>query len=355
MGSRLLLLSALVLLLVGCGDSPCATCAQSACRPVAESPFGLWSEFLGPEEVATHLPQLSTHGIALYQNIPSTEVGTPRTGALLQRASCLGLGVRAWLTLPEADGYWPNERNAEQFAAEALRLARWIRDSSWPIDWIVVDMEPDLQTMTLLIEMLGAGDLAGALEILFGNLDPDAYADAWRVFSALLDALHAMGFRVMVVTFPLVLDDLGDDDATVQDILNTPVQGLPWDEVSFMVYTTTFAQFLGRHITPYLVQTYGADAARVYGERAALDLGVIAHGGMVEAEGITEVEELRAQVGAARHAGVERIHAYSLDGIAGLVDRAPWYDAFEAPAQVVEEQAEVVAFRRALALLDAIF
>jgi len=341
----------LLLVPVSCGGTDPACTAP--CVPVASSPFGLWSEFLAPAAVRRQPPRLRRHGISLYQNIRSRDIGDPALGALFGEASCGGLEVRAWLTLPEEQGYWPNEKNAALFAEAAADLAEWIRSSGWPVDWIVVDMEPDLQTMETLLALLEAGDVMGAVELLANNHDPEAYARARSRFAAMVDSLHAGGFKVMAVTFPLVLDDLDDGDSTLQDVMNTPVDGIPWDEVSFMAYTSVFSRLLSTEIGPYLVYAYGEDAVRHYPDRAALDLGIFGHAGMTGGTGITDIEVFRAQVGAAKQAGLERVHAYSLDGfVEDMPDPDLWMDAFRSPAAPVPVQEAVDIFRFALRLLD---
>jgi hypothetical protein len=351
---RLLSVVLLSVLFASCGSGGPRPDPGTPCESVTPRPFALWSEFLSPAEVREQVPRMKRHGLSLYQNIRSTDIGDPDVAALLSFASCRGLEVRAWLTLPEDQGYWPNEKNADLFAEKALALAQWIRASGWAVDWIVVDMEPDLQMMEALMAMLGAGDVAGAVDLLLGNLDPEAFSRAAGKFTELVDTLHALGFQVMVVTFPLVLDDRIDGDATVEDLLNTPVDGIPWDELSFMAYTTVFSQFLGGEVvTPYLAYSYGLDAVKYYPDRGALDLGVIGHPGMTGGEGITDLEAFRAQVAAAKQAGLQRVHAYSLDGIVlEMPDPDLWFDALQTPSAPVPEQEAVDLFRWLIQLLD---
>ena len=66
------------------------------------------------------------------------------------------------------------------------------------------------------------------------------------------------------------------------------------------------------------------------------------------------MDEIRAQVGAAKEAGLAKIHAYSLDGILHLEEQAPWYEAFQAPPLLPEEEAAVQGFRGALHFLDRV-
>ncbi|MGW8321674.1 MAG: hypothetical protein ACWGSD_09000, partial [Thermodesulfobacteriota bacterium] len=112
---RRLLRSALVvfpmLLLPCCGQDSEVRPVGADCLETVPTPHGLWSEFLDPEEVIAQIPDLKRHAIGLYQNIPSVDIGDPGFASLFGEASCDGLEVRAWLTLPEEDGYWPNEKN----------------------------------------------------------------------------------------------------------------------------------------------------------------------------------------------------------------------------------------------------
>jgi hypothetical protein len=361
--AAVLVLLACTALIASCGsgsdgqDVGRNTAAENTCVEPEPSPYALWSEFLPAATVRAQVPALRSHGISLYQNVRSDRVDArdPDTAALLADAACEGLEVRAWLTLPEEEGYWPNEENADLFTEKALDLAGWIRSSGWPIDWIVVDMEPGLGMMNDLIDRFEAGDLAGALGLLEANLDPARYAESLVKYSMLVGNLHDLGFKVMVVTFPLVLDDLADLDPTIQDALNTPVDGIAWDEISFMAYTTIMEKFLGVDITPYMVYSYGRDAVRAYPDRAAVDIGIIGRDGLTGQQGITSIQEIRAQVGAAKAAGITNLHAYALDGIVSMEDPEEWFKAFQAPPREFKAQFTVDLVRDALALVDALF
>lgn len=339
------------------GDDPNGP--DLVCQDVNVSPYALWSEFLAPDLVLDQVSTLKDHALSLYQMITSDTVDArdPQTANLLGQASCQGLEVRAWLTLPVEEGYWPNEKNVDLFAQKAYALANWIQSEGWPIEWIVVDMEPDFQMMEQLMSMLENGDILGAVGLLVESHDQATYVQSVQKFTQLVETLHAMGFKVMVVTFPLVLDDLGDGDSSIQDALNTPVDGIPWDQISFMAYTTVFERIIPNDITPFLVKSYSRDALAAYGDRAAIDLGVIGGGGMMEGEGITNIQEFRAQVGAARGTGLTNIHAYSLDGILSLEeeqqqDPQVWYEAFQVEPRDVPDQFTVNLMRCILQLLD---
>ena len=62
--------------------------------------------------------------LSLYQNIRSDQIGDPGVHTFLSQAACSGVEVRAWLTLPEEDGYRPNEKNVDIFIEKALQTRR---------------------------------------------------------------------------------------------------------------------------------------------------------------------------------------------------------------------------------------
>ncbi len=326
---------------------------KSECQDVIPAAYALWSEFLPVDEVISKIPVLYEKGIALYQAIPSDKIGDKEIARLLGEVSCSGIELRAWLTLPNEQGYWPNEKNAGLFSKKALELAGWIKQSGWNIDWIVVDMEPDYAMLKSLFESLGSGNLIEAVKILKENHNPEMYENSVKTFRKLVDDLHAMGFRVMVVTFPMVLDDMFDGDSSIQNLLNIPVSGIDWDMVSFMTYSTIFEMILGSDVNEYLVYSYGRDAVRFFGNRAAVELGIIGGGGMIENIGITDTGKLEEQVAAAKYAGIKAIHAYSLDGILSLDENDGFFDIFNASAHTrPETQFSILVIRNALKLLD---
>ena len=205
------------LFLVACNDGSTgqeadANGPEPVCQDVVASPLALWSEFLSPQAVLDQVSNLKDHALSLYQNVTSDAVDArdPETANLLGQASCQGLEVRAWLTLPVEQGYWPNEENVDIFTEKAYALADWIRSEGWPIEWIVVDMEPGYDLMQELFSMLENGDILGAVGLLVESHDQATYVQSVGKFTQMVETLQGMGFKVMLVTFPLVLDDLGD-------------------------------------------------------------------------------------------------------------------------------------------------
>jgi len=120
---------------------------------------------------------------------------------------------------------------------------------------------------------------------------------------------------VHAVTTPMVLDDLAVGKGRLQSALGIPVDGVDWDEVTFMAYRTEFMRLAGR-MGGDIVHRYARDAHRHFGDRAGLDLGVIGTPGFgSQSLGYTDPQDLATDIQAARMGGVGRLNVFSLDGM----------------------------------------
>jgi hypothetical protein len=248
--------------------------------------------------------------------------------------------------LPYDIGYWPGEANADAFYAAALAYADWFVAEDLPVDWIVVDMEMNVNTIYEIGDLFMNGEYLAALQLLWANRTPERYAQAVATYQACVEELHARGLYAMVVTYPTVLDDLPDGDPDLQDLLETPTAGIDWDEVSTMVYSTTYAQYLGTPMTPYLVYDYARSTVDWFGGRASIALGVSGE--------MTDPAVLAAEVAAAKAAGVERIQVYSYAGSISHGDPDAWHAVFEAEPVVPPPDVVTPLLRGALRLGDAL-
>jgi hypothetical protein len=290
----------------------------------------LWSEFLGDDAVRAELPWLAGHGADLYLAITEARIGDPGLAALVRDARDAGVGVRAWLLLDEADGYWPNEHNVPAMRDAVAALAAWRDAEALPLDWVVFDLEMSLERTRAIADIVATEGGVAALEAIEAGRDPDAFAVNRVAMAELIDEVRAMGFRVAAVTYPMVLDDHGDDDLDIEDAFDVPVTGVAWDEVSFMVYQSLLYDLSGSWHGPDVVHSYALSAREQWGDRAAIALGIVGTAGIEPvAMPYPDAATLVADRDAARGAGVDRISVYSLDGLLEQPARDAWLDAGE--------------------------
>jgi len=325
-------------------------------------PLAMWSEFMPPAEVQDALPFLERHGLRLFQAIHHDQLGDPGLAALFRAAGRRGIESRAWLLLDYPQGYWPNEENVDAFAAQARAFMLWAERERLPVQWITVDMELDWDRTHELEDELTS--VSGIVEFARQTLDREAHLAARARYQGLVEEAHQRGFLVHCVTYPMVLDDHGDSDPAIQDVLNVPVEGIGWDQVSFMVYRSRYRAMWDPAMTSYLVYDYARDALFHYGERAALDLGITAPHPDAEADyplgpgaptGYAEYHELAEDIAAAEAAGVPSIHLYGLDFVLQYPEPERWFDTSGLPAQPPERDGPSEQIRELFSTLDLAF
>ena len=311
--------------------------ATSGDAGLVRAPVGVYSEFLDATAVEATLPSLAARGAALSIAVPDERIGDPALRSLLAAAQAAGVEVRLWLLLSRDAGYWPNETNVATFAEAVIRLLDWVDAEGLAVSTVVYDLEPALAYSEELRAGFRGADLAALEALMRTHVDRAAFEAARDALAANVREVQARGVRAQAVTYPQVIDDALDGDPDLQDALDIPVDSVPFDEIAFMVYQTTFAEAQGSWIGSGLVRSYALDAVRTYGERATIALGIVGTAGVFEGmgEAYASPEVLRADVGAALGAGAARVEVYSLDGMVELGDVDGWLDAtIAAPSAV---------------------
>jgi len=295
----------------------------------------------------SQLAVFAEYGLTLFLGMDSVDLGQPVLLQLLRAAETQGVEVRAWLLLPYASGYWPGELNVDEYTATALAFAQWFVDENIAIEWIVVDMETDVNLIAQLNQLIEEGRYLEAGFLLLEQYSPDHFAYASELYQQMVDDLYALGFYSMVVTAPMLLDDLADGDTFLQDVMNIPVSTVKWHEVSTMVYTTTFEEYLGLNFGPYVVYDYALSTLEYFPQTASIALGVSSQ--------METPEELAVQIAAAKAAGIERIQVYSYSCTLTHPNPEEWHAAFQTPAQIPAWEPSTLLLRGLLNLADQLF
>jgi hypothetical protein len=256
--------------------------------------------------------------------------------------------------LADADGYWPGEHNLSAFREHVDEFWRWNRSNELGVAHILVDMEPPLDVSNELAAALEAGQLADASPILLANREAEAFATAQAEWADAVDEWHDAGMIVDVVALSHLLDDYGDDDLEIQDMFDSPVDGIDWDEVGFRVYQNLYGMPDAR-LGPALVRSYASTAVERHGDRASVALGTIGDVGKnTSSSGYADVESLRVDVAAAAAADVSRVQLFSLDGMRVQGGSATWLADLELTPADVEPTDAVQQARETVAALDGL-
>jgi hypothetical protein len=309
---------------------------------------GVWAELLGDAEIEAALPELGRAGARIGLALPSVRIGDAAVAELTRAAREHGVSVRAWLLLPREQGYWIGESNAGAFAAAVGELVAWIGRPSGPaFDGISVDLEPAYEYSEAL-RTTKKSRPDRWLALMAEHVDPVQFERARGELARAVASARAAGLWTHAVTYPLLLDQ-PDGETILEDALDIPVTGIDWDEVSFMVYQTAFAQQVGSWLGPSLVRSYAQDAVRRHGARAGIDLGVVGDAGLGLDPGdrYPSPEALALDLGAAIAAGIppSRIRVYGLAGMLATGGVERWLARGELGARAPDPTRAVAGVR----------
>ena len=329
---------------------------SSSSRPLSMAPvtFIVASEFDSYEKVENEqLPVIAAYPeVAICLAIRAEQSQSPELESLLRTAASLGIPIIAWMLLVEDDGYWFSEENLSLARTHVFEFVDWIEENDIPLEWLMFDMEMSLEKTRLLEQ----GDLVGVtIPMLRDNIDMEAYNQATEDYAQLVRDLQNRGYVVTAAAYPFILDDLLDGDREIQDAFNTPIEDVPFDEIYFMAYRTSFETLLGVQPGPYLVYEYGLEAKQSFGSRGIIGLGTIGRVGMISEQGFQKPSELAEDIAAVRVGGNERVFIFSLDGMASLGPLESWLDLHGTKPSIPEKDDVTGTVRETLAWLDNIF
>jgi hypothetical protein len=324
----------------------------------------VWSEFLPSTKVIAALPALGAAGVDVNLGVtrcdglatcPGVE-SLDAAEAVIRAAAPAGVTVRLWPELPLEEGRWANVKTLDAFSAWVREILAFVRDRGLPVPAIVFDMETSYQKLQQMQQLAAAGQLNDLVGFLQADADPAAYAAAKEKLRTLIDEVKAAGLEAHCSTLAQVLDD-GSDEG-IQRALDVPVDGLPWDRVSIQVYRTLMGELYASAahapdgFTPDLVYSYAVSARERYGDRAALDLGLVAAPGTFT--GYDEPSGLLADIAAARAAGIPhgQLNVFALDGLDGRADLAAWLPADPGAGAAPERSQSTEDVRNIFLLLD---
>lgn len=317
------------------GDGICTMTIRVWCETVSY-------DVLRSEETVALLVR---HGVAPIIAVrPGQEAALPE---VLARHWDAGLSPSVWPMLSDEAGRWGSSWNLGPYSEWTLRVAGMVRAPTGLGAEVALDLEPPI---ALVAGALSARPVQGDST---GNHDASA-VPRWRwldrersersaaaALRYLLDTLHAQGFAVMAAVAPcVVFDPLPSSVAAAlapagwQRALGTPVDGLPWDHVSVMAYTSMLAGWsrgaLDRTAALALFRSICRHTAQRFGPRASVSVGAVGTGALGDEPVCASARELAEDVAVARACGIDDLALFDLGGV---LDRPPaeaWFEAMGA-------------------------
>jgi hypothetical protein len=290
-----------------------------------------WEELGGATlpQLRSQLHHLQGRDIALVLQWKAENIDDQARWDVVRDAYARGIEVQPWLTLPESQGYFPNATNYDTWIANAQYLMFLWRSEGLPATTFVVDLEMSKDKLHRFQELTAAGDPFAVAAFLNGNIDRAQFSAATAAYRGFVDYAHSLGFKVTMTTLLPLLDDYSDGDDFLRQGFNCPIDGVPWDEVSFQIHRTIYAKSYA--VTSYMVYDYGRLARQRFGSRAGIGIGLTHHGIAADTSIVyPNGDQLRLDAEAAKAAGFspDRVGVYSF---LGIYNRAPASQWFQSP------------------------
>jgi len=305
----------------------------SACYQPPIGNLAVWSEFLPLAEVAPSVPALAERGVDLYLAVAPADINDELV-TFLTNANADGLNVTLWLQLPD-NGIWLNETNATAFRSFTTDVLDWADANEITLQMLIYDIEPAFEYAEELAATIMTEGPLGFFDLLQTRQDMAAYLEARNTITAMVEDIQVRGVQAMAVVLPWAINDPRDGDDDLQDVLDTPVTGIPWDRVSVILYRSSIGELVGLPLSPAFVYEYAVEVRRQYGDSAQIAIGTIGTPGLVTTAGYTDPLDIALDVMAIKAAGLSDVSVFSLDGmlLEGGIDR--WLDAASGPTVAV--------------------
>lgn len=303
----------------------------------------IWSELVPLPELARSpvLAELARRDVQLLVAVqPRDRDDVPR---VVERAGELGLSLGLWPLLDDDEGRWLHPTNAAPFERWIEALLETLDRRALSIGSLALDLEPPIAEVRRILD----GDLAAARAWLGRPLDASAHA---RIVST----LRERGVELVAAVVPPVLLPERPSRGW-QRALGTPVDGIGYDVVSAMLYTSLFTGYsagaLRRADACALLHRFTRMAAARFGDRASVSLGAVGKGALGDERTYASPAELAEDVAIARAAGVDDLALFDLAGVLARPPVEPWLDALVHP----EAASPPPATARASAALGALW
>ncbi len=295
--------------------------------------LGVWCEFLPYAEVEGHLPALAQYDCDLIVHVERGSFSDPDFARLLRAAEAQGVGVDAWLLLPYEEHLYVGQASVGAVRDLARRAADYFSQEKLKVRAFVFDCEPSPLLGRELFAAVREKSPRLLAQTLREQLDAEAFRRDTGELNALIAELRGRGYAVDGAGNRAFLDAQARGNVALEDALNAPVSGVEWDALSFI----TYRYLASPESYVAMLNRYATLAKRLYGERAAVDVGLLGDydeipenaerarlfgGGDLFTDylrGMRSVFELEEAVGVVLGCGVRRVNLYALDGAATSV------------------------------------
>ena len=276
------------------------------------------------------LDQLTQRSIQLLAAVrPGQESDAKR---LVVRARAIGLSIGLWPMLEDHRGRWLNQDNAADFSGFICRLL----DAVPPVDTVVLDLEPPIRTVRALLDWKPLRRPAGDRRPAERLGAPRARRTPSEATShqEIVRTLRERGVESFAAVLPFALFT-GRAGRGWQRALGTPVDGIPYDVVSPMLYTSLFAGYgrgvIRRRDALGLLDLWAREAVARFGSRTGVSVGAVGPGALGDERPLGGPDELAEDVRTVCGVGCGDVTLFDLGGVLSREPTRAWWDALTTP------------------------
>lgn len=301
---------------------------------------------LPPRALARALKPLGDRGIELLAAVRGDE----RDDVPELLRACDGEGVRCglWPMIDDAHGRWPSVANARRFERYAASLLDGVPASVRPPD-LAFDLEPPIHEVARWWSRTPVAAAAGdAVE---------GWAEAVSRFAGLAARVRETGAEAVAAVVPMCLYDAPGGGGW-QRVMGTPIDDVPWDHATAMLYTSIFEGWSRRTLSREHARALLVDGCRRvrqrFGARGGVSLGAVSTGALGDEPTYRDPLELADDVALCVSEGVTDI---TLFDYAGVLRRAPaeaWLDALVATPEAPRGPRRGARVRALLTFAEAV-
>ncbi len=157
---------------------------------------------------------------------------------VIRKLNDAGIRVWIWPLHTMEDGYWHSADNASKLPELYRRFKNWIDSNNLEVHGIMLDMEPDYDSVQRLKENVKGKGTLGTIRYLLKNRDPKKNYQARTIYASMVDRMKEDGFEVSTFNYPYILDDLLDGDFAIAEMFN--IAYVPSDIDAYMLYRSFF-------------------------------------------------------------------------------------------------------------------
>lgn len=301
---------------------------------------------LPPRDLARALKPLGERGIELLAAVRGDE---RRDVPELLRA-CDGEGVRCglWPMIEDAHGRWPSVKNARRFEGYASRVLDDVPASVRPPD-VAFDLEPPIHEVARWWSRTRVDPAAAATH--------EGWDEAVARFAGLAARVRASGAEAVAAVVPMCLYDAPGGGGW-QRVMGTPVDHVPWDRATAMLYTSIFEGWSRRALSRDHARALLVDGCqrvqRRFGDRGGVSLGAVSTGALGDEPTYRDPRELADDVALCVAEGVRDITLFDYAGVLRRAPAAAWLDALVTPPVAPRSPRRGARVRALIALAEAV-